>query len=519
MSNTYSLIEQKRLELQADLDSQKTALERNKLGQFATPTLLANEIISFGLTLLPPAEAIRFIDPAIGTGAFYSALLENSCNREIEQAVGYEIDPHYGIPSSELWNTHQIKIILEDFTKQTKHKIGFNFLICNPPYVRHHHIEQIDKQRLNEQSERIAGVKLSGLAGLYCHFIAHCHEWMSVNGIAGWLIPSEFMDVNYGSEVKKYLLEKVTLIRIHRFDPKDCQFEDALVSSAVVWFKNSKPAQGHSVEFTYGGTLLSPKKTKKIIVDELRSEPKWTRYPLQGIREESCGAVLSDLFDVKRGIATGDNDFFILSREKIEELDLPFECFTPILPSPRHLTMDEIDADESGCPILSKELFVLTCKLPEETVQAKYPQLWKYLESGKDKVSSRFLCKSRKVWYWQEERQATPFICTYMGRESTKNKKPFRFVLNHSSAIVSNSYLMLFPKSLLSNSIRANKKLERLVWAGLNQIDVQSLVNEGRVYGGGLHKLEPKEMANLPVEHIASLLNYRGSRSIQTTFL
>lgn len=55
-------------------------------------------------------------------------------------------------------------------------------------------------------------------------------------------MPSEFMDVNYGASVKRYLLDKVTLLHIHRFDPKEVQFGDALVSSAVVWFsKRSRP--------------------------------------------------------------------------------------------------------------------------------------------------------------------------------------------------------------------------------------------------------------------------------------
>ena len=69
---------------------------------------------------------------------------------------------------------------------------------------------------------------MSGLAGLYCYFLLIAHAWLAENGLAAWLIPSKFMDVNYGDEVKRYLTERVSLLQIHRFCPSDVQFDDAL---------------------------------------------------------------------------------------------------------------------------------------------------------------------------------------------------------------------------------------------------------------------------------------------------
>jgi hypothetical protein len=96
---------------------------------------------------------------------------------------------------------------------------------------------------------------MSGLAGLYCYFLLLADSWLSENGFAVWLIPSEFMDVNYGREVKRYLTESVTLVRIHRFCPADVQFDDALVSSAVVVFEKRSPEPNHTVTVSFGGTL------------------------------------------------------------------------------------------------------------------------------------------------------------------------------------------------------------------------------------------------------------------------
>mgnify|MGYP000533637350 CR=1 FL=1 len=142
---------------------------------------------------------------------------------------------------------------------------------------------------------------------------------MTEDGIAGWLIPSEFMDVNYGKTIKNYLLKKVTLLQIHRFDAADVQFDDALVSSVVVWIKNSLPPEGHKVLFTFGNSLASPETSKWIDSSVLVHEHKWTRFPSLDIRGNSGHFCLSDIFEIKRGIATGDNKFFILSEAEIEK--------------------------------------------------------------------------------------------------------------------------------------------------------------------------------------------------------
>lgn len=132
------------------------------------------------------------------------------------------------------------------------------------------------------------------------------------------------------------MLEEVTLHRIHRFDPNDVQFDDALVSSAVLFLRNTRPAKDHEVEFSFGGTVASPKSSQSLKASDLRQVSKWTGLPINGsdIRKRS-GATLGDLFAIKRGLATGCNEFFVLRSEQIAEWNLPDEFLIPILPSPR----------------------------------------------------------------------------------------------------------------------------------------------------------------------------------------
>ena len=501
-------IEQRRCTLQAELDGHKSQAERNKLGQFATPTPLARDVLAYGLSLAPKATPVRFLDPAIGTGSFYSALLSTSAGHTINWALGFEIDPHYGEPSTALWKGTPLKLTMADFTRQVPPASDAkraNLLICNPPYVRHHHLSGDDKIRLQGAARAASHVELSGLSGLYCYFMALAHSWMADGGVAGWLIPSEFMDVNYGRALKAYLLREVTLLHIHRFDPNDVQFDDALVSSAVVWFKKAKPPSDREVTFSYGGTMQAPSVTKKVSACDLERTDKWTRFPRQDVEAQHDGYRLGDLFVIKRGLATGDNGFFILDEAKAKRLNLPPQFLRPILPSTRFVKANEINSDASGMPLLDKRLYLLDCDLPEEEVRCNYPDLWAYLQTGLIDVAPRYLCRSRRFWYAQERRAAAPIVCTYIGR-SDHDGRPFRFLLNNSKATATNVYLCMYPQPMLARQLTLYPNALRPLWEGLNAISKETLLSNGRVYGGGMHKLEPKELANVQADELAALV-------------
>jgi adenine-specific DNA-methyltransferase len=489
-----------RIEIQNQVDLTKTVKERNKLGQFATPAQLADEVVNYTLSLLSENEKICFLDPAIGTGSFFSALIRAVAPAQIENAIGYEIDKVYAQIAIDLWHETCLKVFIGDFLEIDSPKVKPNLIICNPPYVRHQHLSIDKKLALRKVVADKTGINLSGLSGLYCYFILASHDWMSENGIASWLIPSEFMDVNYGQEIKEFLLNKVTLLRVHRFDPLDLQFDDALVSNSVVWFKKSLPAEQHLVKFTFGGTITKPSLSKYIRPQNLKPSAKWSNIFTHGDKQKSLYK-LSDLFEIKRGIATGANEFFILTPEKINKFEIPSDVLIPILPSTRYLHNDEVLADNEKNPIVDKPRFLLSCTKSMDEIKSLYPSVWSYLQSGINAgVNKGYLCQHRSLWYVQEIRQPTKFLCSYMGRQISKAARPFRFIYNESKAIAPNIYLMMYPKPHLSKMISEQPELSRKVWNALNTIPISDMLGEGRVYGNGLHKLEPKELANVPAD-------------------
>jgi hypothetical protein len=57
---------------------------------------------------------------------------------------------------------------------------------------------------------------------------------------------------------------------------------------------------------------------------------------------------------------------------------------------------------------------------------------------------------------------------------------------------------MLYPKGPLRDLLKAHPESEAQIFETLQKISPERFISEGRVYGGGLHKVEPKELAKIP---------------------
>ncbi len=492
---------------QQRLDSARSLPERNRFGQFATPPAIAREIAAFVEPFLNE-RPVRFLDPAVGTGAFFSAFLARLGPKCIVDAAGVELDPHVARTARRLWRSHGLRIRNADFTRLNPPRPAtrFDLVVANPPYVRHHHLAPAEKQRLRATVEHRTGLHISGLAGLYCHFLLLADSWLAADGLGVWLVPSEFFDVNYGGALREYLTRRVELLHVHRFNPQDPLFSDALVTSALIVFRNARARR--TCTLSDSGSPSRPALSRRVPLTAMTRSPKWSAQ-LQAHAPVVRGRTsrLDELFTIRRGIATGANAFFIRDRREARAAGIPASSLRPLLPSARDLSTNIVDVAADGWPELKPQRALLDIRDPPEVVRRRHPALWRLLlDAEATNVHQRYLTSRRTPWYAQERRPAPLFLCTYMGRRPPVGS-PFRFIWNRSQAVATNVYLLLQPKAELQVALERYPDRAKAIHDGLCAIAAGTLEVGGRVYGGGLHKLEPGDLGAIDAAPVLDQLH------------
>lgn len=487
---------------------------------FITPPEYAQEMAQNAIEFMKDSN-IDFGDSSIGTGALYLALLQaiKNSNRTIcvRSAIGIDIDSHMAKEAQKRFGSRNLKVKCDDSLLLTDdYFLGHkrNLMLVNPPYTRSSDIDTEYRDKIKERAEKHTGIPISKESGLHVYHLLIMDKWLQDSGIAVWLLPNTLLQTNYGIAAREYLTNNVTLLKIHIYDEKKEQFETANISTALVIFKKEKPNNDSIVAVSHGVSAIDSD-TTDIPLSFLRSEKNnWRRIILNTDKQKKYDykCVIKDLFDVKRGLATGANSFFVLPRERARELGIPEIALKPLLPKSRFFSSTIIESSEDGFPDIAPQLVLIDCDLPETVIKENYPLFYEYLNTARlqpstgKRVIDRTLVRSRNPWYKQEVRLPPPYLLTYMGRNK-KHMPPLYFLLNKSQAVALNTYLLLYPKEWLVELLNEHDDLDKQLLECLNISAKTHISYKTRVYSGNLQKLEPNELRNFEVLDLPPIIS------------
>jgi len=446
----------------------RAAVERRAAGAFYTPPAMVDAMVRWVLE----REPARVVDCGCGSGRFAVALRRGGFEGPL---VVVDSDPL----AVAMTRAHlaaaglaPATVVQGDFlTLELPEHQGPTAFVGNPPYLRHHELSPGVK-RWAKRSAASLGVEVSGLAGLHVLFLLAVAARSRPGDLGCFVTSAEWLDTGYGQLARELLAGPLGLEILHALRTDAAPFADAMTTAVVFGWRCGGGGPVVVARVDEAGLLGEPPSARSLPHTTLRRQPRWNALldPLAPAQREPM-VPLGTLLRVHRGVATGDNGFFVLPVERARERGLA-DWLTPCVHRARLV-------QEAGGTLSAEQCSHGLLMLPREPPE--HPALRAYLAEGERRgTPERYLCAHRKPWWRLPVRASPPAVATYMAR------RPPSFATNPDGCALVNIAHGLYPRGTWSEAW-----LRELVdWLDANA----SSLTGHRSYHGGLAKWEPREL-------------------------
>ncbi|MDE3057911.1 MAG: N-6 DNA methylase [Bacteroidota bacterium] len=467
--------------------------EREKLrekGQFWTPSWIAEAMVAY-----VAKGSIEIFDPATGRGVFLNALF----HLKFHDKKFYGIDIDSEVLQDVIYKNPIADVEQRDFIKNPPQK-KFKAIVANPPYIRHHRIDKQTKLYLRQLCVKIMGHTIDGRAGYHVYFLLQALHHLEKGGRLAFIMSADTCEGTFAQKLWKWITENFCLECVVAFDEKATPFPNVDTNALIFFIKNSTPQKNffwvksflpYSTdlrEFVASNFNKQHFSSLEIVGRDL-SEALKTGLSRSPHNQLPSQYHLLDFATVMRGIATGANEFFFLTKKQIHALNLPEEYFITAVGRTKDVTgniLRKEDIKELEKKERPTQLLALNGQknLPKSIVD--------YIRRGEESgLLNRPLIKQRTPWYKMEQRKVPPLLFAYLGRRNS------RFVKNEAGVVPLTGFLCVYP--LYEDEIYVHN-----LWQALNHSDtIRNLHLVGKSYGSGAIKVEPKNLTLLPIpDHI-----------------
>ena len=446
---------------------------RKKYGQFFTPEFISDFMTDWILRDNPLCHKI--LEPAFGLGVFSRSILRSKLQIEI---TGYDVDDRIlGVAKNNFSSKSDIVSIKKIDYLESNWDEKYDAIICNPPYLKFH---DYDNGRYIPQVNGHLGTNLNGFTNIYTLFLLKSIAQLNEGGRLAYIIPSEFLNSDYGVEVKRALLQSGTLRHLIIVDFTECAFDDALTTACILFCE--KDNKKHDIRFS---TIKDVSDLSLALTDyvsyntsELDAEIKWKQYYEATSSSKYQNLVpFSTFAKVTRGIATGANEFFTFKNSKLDNFNISDACVLPCICHAQDVKTQIFTLDDFHLLANQDKSVYLFNGCGHE----QDPNVRSYLTIGLDnKYDKRYLCASRKPWYALENRPPSPIWV------SVFNRSGLRFVRNEANI----RNLTTFHCVYVTNEVDTDILFSYL----LTNVAKEIFLDNSRQYGNGLIKFEPNDL-------------------------
>lgn len=446
---------------------------RKKFAQFFTPEIIADFMANW--ILANPDRCTKILDPAFGLGVFCNSLLK--INKDI-QVTGYDIDDKVLDAAKVNFSSlkKNVSIYKQNYlTSSWDDK--YDGIICNPPYLKFHDYNNIGY--ISEVNTHL-GTRLNGFTNIYTLFLLKSLSQLNKGGRLAYIIPSEFLNSDYGVEVKRALIRSNTLKYVIIVDFTENAFDDVITTASIILCEKNDYVD--SVSFTTINDITNLNSCfnncQTFAPKDLDVTIKWKQYYEQTSASKYQHLVPFNTFaKVSRGIATGANDFFTFKRSKLDFFNLKESCVLPCICHSQDVKTQIFSKEDFlALAYADKNVYLFNASADELDLSVR-----NYLKIGEQQeVHKRYLTASRKPWYAIENRPPAPIWV------SVFNRHGLRFVRNEANVFNLTTFHCVYNIGKIETEV--------LFAYLLTSVAKQIFLDNSRQYGNGLIKFEPNDL-------------------------
>lgn len=454
-----------------------------KTGSFYTPT----KLIEFMLKHLNFKTITSVLEPSVGDGRIIDQLIKKkgdlqvTCVDLIEEKM-IQLDKQY----SEIKN---ISCIHDDYIKysfETKDK--YDLIIGNPPYINKN---KLSNENIDISNKLLEELKLDSkmFKNIWVMFLVTSINLLKENGKIFFVLPFEFLQVNYAKLLRNHLEKEFNIIEIITFEEKIFKGVDQKICLVYLEKKDTIP----SIKYSVYKNIMS--EIPVISTNIKRNKPleKWSNAILTDKEIELLNFYIKkyptlDLFgEIAPGIVTGANNFFIVNKEFLSEHAIK-EKSIQIISKARDINNRIIFGEKEFDEISEENKNVHLLTLGENKKSSFNKKIVEYLEKGeKEEINKRYKCSRRKTWYNVPIRKNGDLI--FFKRYHLLPK----FIINKAGCYTTD----------ICYNLRVNHKFDKesIAFCFYNSLTMALCEYNGRFYGGGVCELTPSEFKKLVIPY------------------
>lgn len=380
--------------------------------------------------------------------------------------------------------------------RQKTASLVYDAVLGNPPFIRYQNFPEPARTKAMELMGSV-GLTPNKLTNIWVPFVVAATASLREGGRLGLVLPAELLQVTYASQLRSFLVD-----RFARVDIVACNelfFANAEQEVVLLLADEALAAPSERnrcrVAMTETATVeeITERKPEEVLRDASpkvvqHDSEKWLKYFLsnreiafmRALREEGRAVPLSTHASVDVGVVTGKNAFFVLTRERVKELDVE-QYATPLVGRASQLRGAELSASEWKRLAAEGER-VFLFNVPTSVNGSLSAAGRRYVRLGEEQdVDKGFKCSVRTPWYsvpsvWEPDcfffRQIYDFP---------------RLVVNAARATSTDTI----------HRLRSKLPAEVVATSVYTHLTAASAEIEGRSYGGGVLELEPTEAERL----------------------